>query len=114
MPGALSSVEHYRARRHLVAHGLNAVDGLEVLPGDGAFYVFVNCAGVIGRRTPDGRVIASDDDLVAHLLDAARVATINGSAYGLSPYFRISFATSEDTLRAAVAAITDAISALEK
>ena len=85
-----------------------------MLPGDGAFYVFVNCAGVIGRRTPDGRVIASDDDLVAHLLDAARVATINGSAYGLSPYFRISFATSEDTLRAAVAAITDAISALER
>ncbi len=109
------SVEHYRARRHLVADGLNAVDGLEVLPGDGAFYVFVNCAGVIGRRTPSGDVIDSDDAFVTFLLEHARVATITGSAYGLSPYFRISFATSEDTLRAAVAIdLTDAISALER
>ncbi|MFT4296869.1 MAG: aspartate transaminase [Micropruina sp.] len=102
----------YRARRDLVVQRINAIDGLRALAGDGAFYVFIDCSGVIGRRTPDGTVIDSDDAFVAFLLDHARVATITGSAYGLSPFFRVSFATGEDTLAAAMDAIAEAVSTL--
>ena len=91
---------------------MNAIDGLRALAGDGAFYVFVDCSGVIGRRTPSGDVIDSDDAFVTFLLEHARVATITGSAYGLSPFFRVSFATGEDTLAAATAAIADAVGQL--
>ena len=104
-----SAAKQYRARRDLVVDRVNAVDGLEALAGDGAFYVFIDCSGVIGRRTPDGTVIDSDDAFVGYLLERARVATITGSAYGLSPFFRVSFATDEATLAAAMDAIADAV-----
>lgn len=78
----------------------------------GAFYLFVNCAGLIGKQTPDGTVIESDQDLVLYLLDEASVATIQGSAYGASPYFRISFATSEAILEKAAAQIAAAVERL--
>lgn len=104
-----SAAKQYRARRDLVVDRVNAVDGLEALAGDGAFYVFIDCSGVIGRRTPDGTVIDSDDAFVGYLLEQARVATITGSAYGLSPFFRVSFATDEATLAAAMDAIADAV-----
>lgn len=106
------SADEYRARRDLVVEAMNNVEGLRALAGDGAFYVFVSCAGVLGRRTPAGATIESDDDFVAYLLEAANVATITGSAYGLSPYFRVSFATSEATLRAAMDAIAGAVAQL--
>ncbi len=104
-----SAAKHYRARRDLVADRINAIDGLRALAGDGAFYVFIDCSGVIGRRTPSGTVIDSDDAFVGYLLEHARVATITGSAYGLSPFFRVSFATDEETLAAAMDAIADAV-----
>lgn len=104
-----SAAKQYRARRDLVVDRVNAVDGLKALAGDGAFYVFIDCSGVIGRRTPDGTVIDSDDAFVGYLLERARVATITGSAYGLSPFFRVSFATDEATLAAAMDAIADAV-----
>lgn len=106
------AARQYRARRDLVVDRMNAIDGLRALAGDGAFYVFVDCSGVIGRRTPSGDVIDSDDAFVTFLLEHARVATITGSAYGLSPFFRVSFATGEDTLAAATAAIADAVGRL--
>lgn len=106
------AARQYRARRDLVVDRMNAIDGLRALAGDGAFYVFVDCSGVIGRRTPSGDVIDSDDAFVTFLLEHARVATITGSAYGLSPFFRVSFATGEDTLAAATAAIADAVGQL--
>ena len=106
------AARQYRARRDLVVDRINAIDGLRALAGDGAFYVFVDCSGVIGRRTPSGDVIDSDDAFVTFLLEHARVATITGSAYGLSPFFRVSFATGEDTLAAATAAIADAVGQL--
>ena len=106
------AARQYRARRDLVVDRINAIDGLRALAGDGAFYVFVDCSGVIGRRTPSGDVIDSDDAFVTFLLEHARVATITGSAYGLSPFFRVSFATGEDTLAAATAAIADAVGRL--
>ena len=104
-----SAAKQYRARRDLVVDRVNAIDGLKALAGDGAFYVFIDCSGVIGRRTPDGTVIDSDDAFVGYLLEQARVATITGSAYGLSPFFRVSFATDEATLAAAMDAIADAV-----
>ncbi|MFT4226370.1 aspartate transaminase [Micropruina sp.] len=107
-----SAAKQYRARRDLVVDRINAIDGLRALAGDGAFYVFIDCSGVIGRRTPDGTVIDSDDAFVGYLLEHARVATITGSAYGLSPFFRVSFATDEATLSAAMDAIADAVRAL--
>ncbi len=107
-----SAAKQYRARRDLVVDRINAIDGLRALAGDGAFYVFIDCSGVIGRRTPEGTVIDSDDAFVGYLLEHARVATITGSAYGLSPFFRVSFATDEATLSAAMDAIADAVRAL--
>ena len=104
-----SAAKQYRARRDLVVDRVNAVDGLKALAGDGAVYVFIDCSGVIGRRTPSGTVIDSDDAFVGYLLEHARVATITGSAYGLSPFFRVSFATDEATLAAAMDAIADAV-----
>lgn len=103
------AAHEYRARRDLVVDRINAIDGLSALAGDGAFYVFVDCSGVIGRRTPAGTAIDSDDAFVTYLLEQAHVATITGSAYGLSPYFRVSFATDAGTLRAALAAIAAAV-----
>ncbi len=107
-----SAARQYRARRDLVVERINAIDGLRALAGDGAFYVFIDCSGVIGRHTPDGTVIDSDDAFVGYLLEHARVATITGSAYGLSPFFRVSFATDETTLSAAMDAIADAVRSL--
>lgn len=106
------SVAVYRDRRDAAVAELNAVDGLSCSPAEGAFYAYVNCAGVIGKRTPDGAQISSDEDFTLYLLGAAHVATIHGSAYGLGPYFRISFATSLDIIQEATAAIDKAVRAL--
>lgn len=106
------SVEVYRQRRDAAVAGLNAIDGLSCTPAEGAFYAYVNCAGAIGKTTPDGTQIRTDEDFTLYLLNAALVATIHGSAYGLGPYFRISFATSLDVIDEAVAAIDKAVRAL--
>ena len=106
------SVEVYRGRRDAAVAGLNAVDGLGCTAADGAFYAYVNCAGVIGKTTPDGDIIATDEDFSLYLLNSSLVAVIHGSAYGLGPYFRISFATGLDTVEEAVAAIDKAVRAL--
>ncbi len=106
------SVPVYRERRDAAVTGLRAIDGLNPLVPDGAFYLYVECAGLIGKVTPDGRTLENDQDVTLHLLDHAGVAVIQGSAYGSSPFFRISFATDLDTLTAAVAAIADAVEVL--
>ncbi|MFD1214084.1 aspartate transaminase [Arthrobacter sp. GCM10027362] len=106
------SVEVYRARRDAVVAGLNAVAGLSCRSPEGAFYAYVNCTGVVGKTTPSGARIDDDQDFVLYLLDAASVAVIPGSAYGLGPYFRISFATSLETINAGVEAIDKAVRAL--
>jgi len=106
------SVAAYRERRDLI-HGLLAdVDGLAPVRPDGSFYLFVNCAGLLGRTTPDGATLTTDNDVVLFLLDHASVATIPGSAYGSSPYFRVSFAAAEPTLKDAAAAIVAAVATL--
>ena len=106
------SVEVYRKRRDAAVEGLNVINGLSVAPAEGAFYAYVNCSGVIGKTTPNGNVIENDQDFTLYLLDAARVAVIQGSAYGLGPYFRISFATSLETINAGVDSIHEAVNAL--
>lgn len=84
----------YRARRDRAVELLNAIPGLSCRAPDGAFYVYPSCVGLIGKKTPEGKVLATDLDVVMHFLDAAGVAMVDGAAYGLSPYLRLSIATS--------------------
>lgn len=88
----------FRERRDLVVDMLNKADGIEVLKPNGAFYVYPSIAGLIGRKTPDGKVIATDEDFATALLEAEGVAVVHGAAFGLSPFFRISYATSTKLL----------------
>ena len=88
----------FEARRNFMLERLNAIDGISCDKPDGAFYLYVSCAGAIGRRTPEGKVIATDEDFALYLLDQVGVAVVHGAAFGVSPYFRISYATSEATL----------------
>jgi aspartate aminotransferase len=106
------SLETYRGRRDVAVAALNAVDGLSCTTPEGAFYAYVNCAGVIGKTTTEGQIIANDEDFTLYLLEAASVAVIQGSAYGLGPYFRISYATSLDVIEESIAAIDKAVRAL--
>jgi aspartate aminotransferase len=106
------SVAAYRERRDLIHGLLGDVDGLRPVLPDGSFYLFTNCAGLLGRTTPDGTTLETDNDVVLFLLDHASVATIPGSAYGSSPYVRVSFATSESVLKDAAAAIGAAVATL--
>lgn len=95
------------ARRNALVPRLDAIRGLACTPPQGAFYVYVSCAGWIGRTTPEGRRLESDADVTAWLLDAG-VALPNGAGYGLSPYFRVSFASSLANLNEACARIAAA------
>ena len=88
-------------RRDLVVSMLNQAAGIRCATPEGAFYVYPSIEGLIGRKTEGGAVIDSDDAFAAELLDAEGVAVVQGSGFGLSPYFRISYATSEDVLEEA-------------
>lgn len=89
----------FQERRDLVISMLNQATGLTCRSPEGAFYVFPNCAGLIGRTTPGGKRIETDRDFVMHLMDDHGVATVHGEAYGLSPHFRISIAASMEDLK---------------
>jgi aspartate aminotransferase len=102
----------YQRRRDLVVDRLNAIDGLYCPRPSGAFYVYPSCSGVIGRRAPNGQVIGNDTDFVMYLLESQEVAVIQGAAFGLSPAFRISFATSYEQLEEACKRIAAACSVL--
>ena len=88
----------YRGRRDKAVTLLNDIPGLSCLPPAGGFYLFVNCTALLGKRTPAGQVLHTDEDVTRHLLDTQRVAVIHGSAYGAPGYFRISFATAGEVL----------------
>jgi aspartate aminotransferase len=103
----------FRARRDMVVAMLNDAPGLRCPMPDGAFYVYPDASGLIGRQTPAGRRIDTDDDLINYLLDDARVAAVAGAAFGLSPAFRVSYATSDAVLRDACSRIQDACAALK-
>ena len=88
-------------RRDLIVDLLNQAPGLDCPTPEGAFYVYPSCAGVIGRKTPDGAVIESSEAFAKFLLEDGGVAVVHGSAFGLDPHFRISYATATDLLEEA-------------
>jgi aspartate aminotransferase len=88
----------FKERRDLVVSMLNQATGLSCPTPEGAFYVYPSCAGAIGKTAPSGKVIANDGDFVGELLEAEGVAAVHGSAFGSSPFFRISYATSTEAL----------------
>ncbi|MGJ4952491.1 aspartate transaminase [Bradyrhizobium sp. HKCCYLS20291] len=106
------SVAIYRTRRDRMLSRINQIEGLSCLPPDGAFYLYVNCAGLIGRRTPAGTSLETDGDVAMYLLESVGVAVVQGSAYGLSPYFRISIAASLEVLDDGASRIAHAVSEL--
>ncbi|MDR3438459.1 pyridoxal phosphate-dependent aminotransferase [Telmatospirillum sp.] len=93
-----TNIDIFKARRDLVVKLLNEAKGITCKTPEGAFYVYPSCAGLIGKKTADGKVISSDGDFVTALLENEGVAVVQGAAFGLSPYFRISYATSTEAL----------------
>ena len=93
--------EVFKARRDLVVSMLNQAKGITCPTPEGAFYVYPSCAGTIGKTSPSGKVITSDDDFVTELLEVEGVAVVQGSAFGLAPHFRISYATATSALEEA-------------
>jgi aspartate aminotransferase len=117
LTGDQSFVETSRSafdeRRKLVLKTLSDIPGLHNNEPEGAFYAFVGCHGVIGSRTPGGRLLENDQDFVMYLLEEANVAVVSGSGFLLSPYFRLSYAASLDDLNEALARIRAACQSLE-
>ena len=102
----------FQERRDLAVRLLNEAEGLTCPTPRGAFYVYPGCAALIGRKTPEGAVLESDEDVARYLLEAEGVAVVHGAAFGLEPYFRISYATSTEALAEACARIGRATRAL--
>ncbi len=91
----------FQQRRDLVVDMLNACGGIYCPRPGGAFYVYPSCAGLMGKTTPDGKVIEDDETLARYFLEAEGVAVVFGDAFGLSPHFRVSYATSTEALKEA-------------
>lgn len=102
----------FQARRDLVVRSLNKIEGITCRVPEGAFYTFASCAGLIGTKTPDGECINSDTEFAEYLLRSVGVAVVPGSAFGVAPYFRISYATSASELEDACQRIALATSRL--
>ena len=104
--------EVFKQRRDLVVSMLNQTNGLTCPTPAGAFYVYPSCTGLLGKKTPQGKVLQSDSDVVTYLLEAEGVACVQGEAFGLSPHFRISYAAATDLLEDACTRIQRACAAL--
>ena len=96
----------FQERRDFVVEALNQINGIECLNPDGAFYVFPSCKGLIGKKDPNGNVLNNDSDFVKSLLENSGVAVVQGSAFGLEGFFRISYATSMENLKKALEKIS--------
>jgi aspartate aminotransferase len=105
--------EMFRERRDLVVSMLNQADGISCLKPEGAFYVYPSCAGTLSKTTPDGAKIENDSDFCSYLLEFEGVAVVPGVAFGLEPYFRISYATATELLEDACHRIQRACAALK-
>lgn len=104
--------EIFKKRRDFVVNELKNIPGLSCITPQGAFYIYVHCGSLLGKRALSSgkeRILSSDEDVVEYLLEEARVALVGGSAFGLSPYFRISISTSENILLAAMNRIKEAV-----
>ncbi|HZD90160.1 MAG TPA: aminotransferase class I/II-fold pyridoxal phosphate-dependent enzyme, partial [Pseudolabrys sp.] len=91
----------FKERRDLVVSMLNQASGIKCPMPEGAFYVYPSCAGTMGKTTPSGKKLETDEDFVTELLEAEGVAVVHGSAFGLGPAFRISYATKTEDLEEA-------------
>lgn len=114
--GPQDSVEQFKQaferRRNLVVDAVANVPGLTLDPPGGAFYALIGCEGLIGSIRPDGRTIDNDGDVAEYVMSEAKVATVPGSAYGFSPFFRLSMANSEANLLEAMRRIADCVAKL--
>jgi aspartate aminotransferase len=91
----------FKERRDLIVSMLNQANGIQCPKPEGAFYVYPSCAGTIGKTAPSGKTLANDEDFVSELLEAEGVAVVQGSAFGVGPAFRISYATKTEDLEEA-------------
>ncbi len=98
--------DSFQERRDFVVKALNDIEGIECLNPDGAFYVFPSCKGLMGKKDTNGKEIKSDTDFVQSLLENSGIAVVQGSAFGLEGFFRISYATSMDNLKKALEKIS--------
>ena len=105
--------QQFKKRRDMVVEKLNSIDGISCSTPSGAFYVYPGCIGVIGKKTPSGEIIDNDEKFMSYLLESEGVAGVHGEAFGLSPYFRLSYATSEAILIDACSRIERACSLLK-
>ena len=103
----------FKTRRDLVVGMLNEAAGIHCPVPEGAFYVYPSCAGAIGKKTPDGKTIDTDTAFCEYLLESVGVAVVPGTAFGLAPHFRISYAASNETLKDACTRIQKACAALQ-
>ncbi|MDA9904613.1 pyridoxal phosphate-dependent aminotransferase [Hyphomicrobiales bacterium] len=103
----------FEERRDMVVDMINSANGLKCLKPKGAFYVYPSCNGIIGKKTPDGRIIKNDKDFAMSLLESKSISVVHGQAFGLSPYFRISYATSMKKLKVACNRIIEFCDELE-
>jgi len=92
----------FQERRDFVVKALNDIDGIECLNPDGAFYVFPSCKGLLGKKDPNGNELKTDTDFVQSLLENSGISVVQGSAFGLEGFFRISYATSMENLKKAM------------
>jgi aspartate aminotransferase len=104
--------DSFQSRRNLVVNALNKIDGIDCPLPEGAFYTFASCEGVINRKTPSGEIISSDRDFCRLLLEEANISVVPGSAFGLSPFFRISYASSKSELEEALKRIATFVAQL--
>ena len=96
-------------RRHYVVDKLNSIDGISCILPEGAFYAYPNVSGLIGKKTQNGKILNNDAEIVEWLLESAEVAAVPGVAFGLEPYFRVSYATSLEVLKEAMNRIEKAV-----
>lgn len=104
--------QSFAARRDFVINELSSIPELQIINPAGAFYLYIECKGVLEKRTHTGKIIKTDNDFCNYLLEEHDLATVSGDAFGLSPYFRISYATSMETLERACSRIKTAIKKL--
>lgn len=109
----VNSNKIFQARRNMVVKMLNEIEGIECNKPNGAFYVFPSCAGLFGKKSPDGKTIKDSNDFASYLLESALVAVVPGIAFGAEGFFRISYAASEEFLNNAMQRISDACNKLK-
>ena len=99
----------FNERRHFVVDKLNSINGISCILPEGAFYAYLNVSGLIGKKTQNGKILNNDAEIVEWLLESAEVAAVPGVAFGLEPYFRVSYATSLEVLKEAMNRIEKAV-----